>query len=149
VTALAAEVFPHGHRELAAELVRFLPATQVDRFFAARAARLEAEHAPALAGLALRDRATAVARMATDKGHMAEVVELEDGGIAIRQCHCPIADVAVESGSPCRHELALYERLLGAQIERSAFMPDSDSTCTYVIKSGPLEAAVPGNQARK
>lgn len=43
LTAAAAEHFPHAHRELAAELVQFMAADQVERFFAERAARRETD----------------------------------------------------------------------------------------------------------
>ena len=134
LTPLAATRFPGGHRELAGELVQFVGNDALDRFFAARTARIEAEYASRMQGNDLRSRAVELARLATERGHMAEVVETEDGSIAIRQCHCPIGDVAMESRTPCRHELEMYERLLGAGVARAAFMPDQDSTCTYVIK---------------
>src|SRR5438270_11310280 len=37
LTAAAGEHFPSGHRELAAELVGFMDATEVERFFSERA----------------------------------------------------------------------------------------------------------------
>src|SRR5919109_2473625 len=51
LTAAASEHFPHSHRELAGDLVEFLNEAQLARFFEKRAARLEAEYAPRLAGL--------------------------------------------------------------------------------------------------
>ena len=39
---------------------------------------------------------------------MAEVVELPEGGLAIRHCNCPIQDVAARTGLPCVNEQQMY-----------------------------------------
>ena len=133
LTAAAAERFPQAHRELAADLVHFLPAKQLERFFTERAARLEAEYAARLDGLDFEERVRELARLASEHGHMALVVERPDGSLAIRQCHCPIADVAGETGHPCHHELSMYERLLGGEVTRTSYIPDADPACTFVV----------------
>ena len=134
LTSRAADRFPVGHRQLAGELVQFLQPEQLERFFAGRAARLEAANAGRMAGKDLRGRLQELARIATENGHMASVVELADGSLGIRQCNCPIGDVAAETRQPCRAEHALYERLLGVEVERTTFIPDSATCCTYVVK---------------
>ena len=136
LTPAAAEHFPHAHRELAADLVEFLNEEQLQRFFERRAARLEAEYAPRLAGLDFEARVRELARLATEHGHMAEVVELPGGGLAIRHCNCPIQDVAVRTPLPCKNEKEMYERLLGAPVERSTWVREAASDCTYQVKEG-------------
>ncbi len=133
LTPAAAELFPHAHRQLAVELVEFVPQDILDRFFEARAARVEREYAAKLAGLDFEGRVHELARLATEAGHMAEVVTLPDGNLAIRHCNCPIQDVAARSGHPCRHEQDMYERLLGRRIERSTWLGYDDPSCTYEI----------------
>ena len=135
LTDAARAAFPDSHRELAAELVEFLPRTELDRFFEARAARLERDYASRLAGLNFDEKVRELARLASAAGHMAEVVELPAGGLAIRHCNCPIGEVAARAESPCRHEQAMYERLLGAPVERSTWLPEQGADCTYEIKS--------------
>jgi predicted ArsR family transcriptional regulator len=135
LTAAAAERFPHSHRQLAAELVNFMPSAEVERFFAARAARIEEGLALELAGLSLAQKVKRLAELATAGGHMSEVVDNGDGTYAIRHCNCPIADVAVATGHPCHHEQSMYRRLLGATVERTSWVADSDPNCTYVIKA--------------
>ena len=71
---------------------------------------------------------------ATEHGHMSEVVEVADGGLAIRHCNCPIQDVAARTGLPCINEQQMYERLLGTDIARTTWMAESADDCTYVIK---------------
>jgi predicted ArsR family transcriptional regulator len=134
LTPAAAEYFPDGHRELAGDLVQFLSDEQLKTFFERRAARLEAEYAPRLAGLDFDSRVRELAKLATEHGHMAEVVELPEGGLAIRHCNCPIQDVAARTGLPCQNEQDMYQRLLGAEIKRSTWMADAAPDCTYEVK---------------
>jgi predicted ArsR family transcriptional regulator len=134
LTVAAGEHFPDGHRELTTELVEFMSSEQLRHFFELRAARIEAEYAPRLAGLDFESRVRELAKLATEHGHMAEVVELEDGGLAIRHCNCPIQDVAARAGFPCLNEQQMYERLLGAKVARTTWMAQDGSDCTYEMK---------------
>jgi predicted ArsR family transcriptional regulator len=133
LTAAALERFPQAHRELAAELVHFLPEAQLESFFSQRAARLEAEYSARLDGLDFEERVRELARLASEHGHMAQVVSEADGTVAIRHCHCPIADVAGETGHPCRQEQEMYGRLLGREVVRTTYIPDAEPACTFVI----------------
>jgi len=134
LTAAAGEHFPDGHRELTGQFVEFMSDQQLKDFFARRSARLEAEYAPQLAGLDFEARVRELARLATEHGHMAEVVQLAEGGLAIRHCNCPIQDVAARTGLPCVNEQQMYERLLGAPVTRSTWMAEAANDCTYEVK---------------
>ena len=134
LTPAAGEHFPDGHRDLTGELVEFVSGEQLKQFFQKRAARLEAEYAPRLAGLDFESRVRELAKLATEHGHMAEVVELGDGGLAIRHCNCPIQDVAARTGLPCVNEQQMYERLLGTDVARTTWMAEAADDCTYVMK---------------
>ncbi len=134
LTAAAGDHFPDGHRELNGQLVEFMSDEQLKDFFARRSARLEAEYAPHLAGLDFDERVRELARLATEHGHMAEVVQLAEGGLAIRHCNCPIQDVAARTGLPCINEQQMYERLLGAPVTRSTWMAEAANDCTYEVK---------------
>ena len=135
LTAAAAEHFPHAHRELAGELVKFMGAAQLERFFTERAARTEAALAAELAGLSLEQKVRRLGELAGATGHMTEVIENADGTLAIRHCNCPIGDVAAETGHPCHREQSMYERLLGAEVERTTWLANADAACTYVIRT--------------
>src|SRR2546426_3516299 len=89
LTAAAGEHFPDGHRELTGELVDFLSTEQLKQFFERRAARLEAEYAPRLAGLDFSLRIRELPRPASEHGEMAEGVELGHGWVSIRPLHFP------------------------------------------------------------
>lgn len=134
LTSAAVGHFPDGHRELTTELIDFMTNEQLKRFFERRAARLEAEYAPRLAGLDFETRVRELAKLATEHGHMAEVVELGDGGLAIRHCNCPIQDIAARTGLPCLNEQQMYERLLGVDVTRTTWMAENADDCTYVMK---------------
>ena len=134
LTTAAGDHFPDGHRQLAGDLVAFLSEEQLKRFFERRAERLEAEYAPRLAGLDFEARVRELAKLATEHGHMAEVVELPEGGLAIRHCNCPIQDVAARTGLPCQNEQEMYQRLLGASVTRSTWMAEAAPDCTYEVK---------------
>ena len=133
LTAAAAEHFPQAHRRLAGELVQWMGAKELDSFFRSRTERLEAEYRPRLVGLDLEARVRELARIASEQGHMAEVVETADG-FAIRQCNCPIADIALAVGHPCRYEAELYRRLLEVEVTRESWIGDSDSACVYAVR---------------
>jgi len=135
LTAAAAEHFPHAHRELAGELVKFMGADQLERFFVERAARTEAAMAVELAGLTLEQKVRRIGELASATGHMTEVVDNGDGSFAIRHCNCPIADVAAETGYPCHREQSMYERLLATNVERTTWLANADAACTYLIKT--------------
>ena len=137
VYALAAKAdghFPQGHRELAHELVEFLPQDQVRAFFKRRARSLESEYGPRLRGLEFEARVAELARLASEHGHMAEVVQSEGGELEIRHHNCPIADVAAMSGHPCQVEQEMYRRLLGAPVKREGWIPDGTPSCNYIVK---------------
>jgi len=87
-----------------------------------------------LAGLGFDERVRELARLATEHGHMAEVVELPGGGLAIRHCNCPIQDVAARTALPCQNEQQMYERLLGASVERSTWVREAAADCTYQVR---------------
>ncbi len=133
LTAAAADRFPSRHRELASELVAFMGEPERERFFAERARRLEADYAARMRGRSLEERVRELARLTTEQGHMSEVVEVDGGSLKLRHCNCPIQEAAAQGGYPCRHELDLYRRLLGAYVVRSTWLGAGDSSCTYDI----------------
>ncbi len=135
LTAAADDHFPAAYRQLASELVDFIESDQLERFFRARAARVEAEYAARLAGLDFQGRVRELARLASEHGHMTEVVEHADGTVGLRHCNCPIQDLAAKSGHPCRQERDMYQRLLGADLTRSTWLGAGDASCTYSIST--------------
>jgi DeoR family transcriptional regulator, suf operon transcriptional repressor len=135
LTAGAGDWFPRGHRELAAELIAFMKPRQLEQFFKDRAARLEKEYAARLDGGSLAGRVQALAEVASEHGYMTQVGEVP-GGLQMRHCNCPIQDIAARTSHPCQQEQEMYERLLQAPVERTAWLGQGDRFCTYDISTG-------------
>ena len=138
LTASASVHVPNHSRALVGELVEFLSMGELERFFAARSARLEAEYATHLAGLGGEERIKELARLATLGGHPTEVVE-EGGRLQLRHSSCPIRDIATREGFACRHEQDMYARLLGSTVERAGWIGEGAQACTYQISSVDLK----------
>jgi predicted ArsR family transcriptional regulator len=126
--------------------VDYLEPDLLERFFAARAARMEARYAERMGGLDFEGRARELVRMAAETGHMTELARGPGGELAIRHCNCPIEDVAARTGFACQQERDMYERLLGATARRSTWLGQGDSSCTYEIE--PAEEPERGAPAR-
>jgi predicted ArsR family transcriptional regulator len=133
LTPAAREHFPSRHRELAVELVQFMEPSEVERFFAERAGRMEGKYSAGMTGLDLETRTRQLARLAREQGHMTQVTERADGRLELQHCNCPIQDVAARTGHPCQHELDLYRRVLQADVVRSSWVGAGDTSCTYEI----------------
>ena len=130
LAARADALFPQRESEVLAELAAHLlerhRGGELRRFFAARAARrLEAARAR-LTGLRGKRRLEEVARILTEEGYMAEVV---DG--ALRLAHCPLMGVVAVTRLPCRAEQAMVEALVGRRLRRIAYLPDGGLSCSY------------------
>ncbi len=135
LTRRAEALFPRRDGEVLGELTAFLLArggeAALREFYAQRsAARLAAARAR-LAGLSGRRRLAEVARILSDEGYMADVV---DG--ALRLAHCPIASVVGVTRLPCRAEQALVEGLLGRKLRRTDYLPEGGMSCSYRIERG-------------
>src|SRR5258708_33040764 len=94
LTTAAGTHFPDGHRELTTELIEFMSSEQMKEFFERRAARIEAEYAPRLAGRGFAERVRELAKPATQHGPMAAGGEMADGGLASPPRNSPLQDGA-------------------------------------------------------
>ena len=68
-------------------------------------------------------------------------IERSAEGITIRECNCSFPESVKRTRIPCRLEAAFYEALFGAEVERSTYMPDGYSACTYELSSGQVRGA--------
>ncbi|MGH7911357.1 MAG: Fe-S cluster assembly ATPase SufC [Candidatus Dormibacteraceae bacterium] len=131
LTEAAQQEFPRGHRELASELVEFIPRRELEAFFAARARRQEASYGPQIRGATIEERAAGLAQAAFRSGHMTELQHEPDGTLLLQHHNCPIQDVAEKTGYPCQREQEMYARLLGAHLSRQTWLGAGDTTCGY------------------
>jgi len=133
LTPRAEALFPRRDAEVLAELSAHLLAhggeAGLRHFFEQRAAsRLDAARRR-LGKLRGRKRLAEVARILTDEGYMAEVV---DG--SLRLAHCPIRRVVDVTHLPCRAELAMVESLLGRKLRRTDYLPEGGLSCSYRVE---------------
>ncbi|MGD8494758.1 MAG: MarR family transcriptional regulator [Gemmatimonadales bacterium] len=135
-------LFPSNEAELLAAFVQHLLATGraelVDRFFEQRSELAYAEAAPALEGVPVEEREREAVRVLKAAGFMPELLRDEATGEMILQlCNCPLKSVIAITRRPCAAEEKLVAQLVDARIERFAYMPEGDDSCSYRIRRAP------------
>ena len=143
LTDLAQDLFPDRHDDLTVELITAVRSALGDdglaRVIEARAdgQRAAYERAVPKRG-SLRARAEALARVRTEEGYVAEVVDDPDGkGVLLVEHHCPICTAATACPGLCGSELALFREVLGPQVsvERTQHIVAGDRRCTYRLQA--------------
>jgi predicted ArsR family transcriptional regulator len=132
-------LFPQGEAELLVELVEHLLATGqssvLETFFEQRVDGIYAEAAVRIEQMVAEERRDEAVRLLADAGFMPQIGEDPDTGDSlIRLCNCPLKSVIAVTRGPCKAEERLVSQLLNADLERVAYMPDGDDSCTYRIK---------------
>lgn len=143
LTDLAQDLFPDRHDDLTVELITAVRTALGDQGLAAVIdARAEVQRAAYERALAkqgtLRARVEALARIRTEEGYLAEVVDdPERRGVLLVEHHCPICTAASSCPGLCGSELALFRDVLGPQVsvERTQYIIAGDRRCTYLIET--------------
>jgi predicted ArsR family transcriptional regulator len=137
LTPRSGALFPQRDAALLGELAAFLVADGQDgvleRFFAQRAAARRKAAQRRLTGLTGRRRLEEVARILSEDGYMAEVVDAP-GSATLRLSHCPIGSLVAATRLPCRAELDLVEELLGRPLRRTDYLPEGGASCSYRVR---------------
>lgn len=142
LTDLAQDLFPDRHDDLTVELISAVRSALGDRglqrVIDARAEVQRAAYDRAVPKRgALRARVEALARVRTEEGYVAEVVDDPDGaGVLLVEHHCPICTAATSCPGLCGSELALFREVLGSSVtvERTQHIIAGDRRCTYRIE---------------
>jgi predicted ArsR family transcriptional regulator len=142
LTDLAQDLFPDRHDDLTVELISAVRSALGDRglqrVIDARADGQRAAYNSAVPKRgALRARAEALARVRTEEGYVAEVVDDPDGpGVLLVEHHCPICTAATSCPGLCGSELELFREVLGPKVtvERTQHIIAGDRRCTYRIE---------------
>ncbi len=109
---LAAFLGEEGHHDV---LVRYL-----DRPRSSAARRAMGR----LDGMEGTERLEAAARILTEEGYMAEVVDgSSDEAPRIRLCHCPLRELVAVTSAPCRAEIGFVRALVGRQARARRIPP--------------------------
>jgi predicted ArsR family transcriptional regulator len=141
LTDLAQDLFPDRHDDLTVDLIAAVRSALGDeglqRVIDARAETQRTMYARALPKRgSLRARAEALARVRTDEGYLAEVVDDPEGrGVLLVEHHCPICTAAAACAGLCTSELQLFRDVLGPEIhvERTQHLMSGDRRCAYLI----------------
>jgi predicted ArsR family transcriptional regulator len=142
LTDLAQDLFPDRHDDLTVELISAVRSALGDRglqrVIDARADVQRAAYDKAVPKRGtLRTRAEALARVRTEEGYVAEVVDDPDGpGVLLIEHHCPICTAATSCPGLCGSELALFRAVLGPKVsvERTQHIIAGDRRCAYRIE---------------
>ncbi|HSJ23722.1 MAG TPA: hypothetical protein VK929_03490 [Longimicrobiales bacterium] len=137
LTAEAESLFPRREGELLSGLAAYLGESghgELLRGFLERYIGDRRDEAlTRVQGLSGRARRAEVARILSELGFMAELVEpapdADAGGV--RLCHCPIRDLVAVTRLPCRLEQDFVAELMGEELTRVSYMPAGDISCTY------------------
>jgi predicted ArsR family transcriptional regulator len=143
-----AEQFPRRYDAFAVDLIDDLaeeagPAA-VDAVFARRTEKLVAQYRSALEGVTDVDqRVDALAALRDRAGYLAEVRDDEHDGRArlLVENNCAVHRVAEQHPAVCSMELALFRRVLGADVDvtRVSHAMSGDAVCCYRIGPRPCE----------
>ncbi len=143
LTRAGEAMFPRREGEVLAELATFLIETGqrqlLEQFFVARTDGKRERLLRRVAGLEGSKRMAEVANILSEEGFLAEIETTPQGEAALRLCHCPLSHLVEVTTLPCHAELDLVRELLGTELERTAFMPNGDASCSYQLKTNQLK----------
>jgi predicted ArsR family transcriptional regulator len=135
--------FPDSHREFAVGLIEAIDGAfggeglqrlveerirqQIRRY----RRRMPARDAP------LEERLAALASLRNEEGYMVEWHPNGHGGWILVENHCPICDAAKVCGNLCAGEPALFQTILGPDVEvrRTEHLLDNSYRCVYQVVS--------------
>lgn len=132
-------LFPSGEAELLVEFVEYLLESGreevIDSFFEQRVDEAYAEAAARVERMTLEHREKEAVRILADAGFMPELEKDEETGeTVIRLCNCPLKSVIAVTRRPCAAEERFVSQLVDGELERFAYMPDGDDSCSYVVR---------------
>ncbi len=140
LTELARDLFPDHHDDLTVDLLdamrRALGDDGLDAVIEARAEhQLETYRKAMPKRGSLRTRVEALARVRTDEGYLAEVIEDDDGNLVLVEHHCPICVAAAACQNLCRSELDVFRAALGddVEVQRTQHLLAGSRRCAYLV----------------
>jgi len=148
LTEQADNLFPKKYSQLTLDLFEELEqepggARLIDRMFEGRRDKLESRFRDRMDDRTLEERVAALSEIQNDGGYMThwEADRDQPEAYQLHEYNCPIAQVANQYRQACQCELQLFERLLGAEVERTECLADGGKRCTYAIRGS---KAAPG-----
>ena len=139
LTRAAESLFPRREGDFLKGLATFLGEAGQEDLLSAYLAEFAGERTAAglerLQGLEGRRRLDEVARILTEEGYMAEIVDGAGGDPPqLRLCHCPVRQLVEVTRAPCRAEIGFVRALVGGrELARVEYIPDGGKACTYAL----------------
>lgn len=136
--------FPDRHSDLTVELLdnvrKLFGDKGMDKLIAEREAQQIARYGE-MSGKNLEQRVMHLAELRAREGYMARMETHEDGDLILIEDHCPICAAAERCQGFCRSELAIFQMILGTDVEitREEHVLSGGRRCAYRIH--PLELA--------
>jgi predicted ArsR family transcriptional regulator len=132
--------FPEAYAELSVALIDAMQETfgaeGLNRVLVSRCARQREDYAKRIRPSdPLKKRLVELARVRTEEGYMAEVMDEEGGGFLLVENHCPICAAANACQGFCSTELDLFRSVLGSgvEVERVEHIVSGDRRCAYRV----------------
>ncbi|NQX68227.1 transcriptional regulator [Paenibacillus alba] len=134
---LADELFPKKYMQLTIDLLDELLEGEgnekIDRLFEGRQDKLQARYASRMQDKSLEERVAELALIQNENGYMVDWSQVEEGEFVFSEHNCPITQVANVFQQACRCELALFQNLLDASVERTECLAKGGNKCLYII----------------
>jgi predicted ArsR family transcriptional regulator len=133
------ERFPDAHAQITTDLIlsvrELLGESAMDMIIEKRTADTFEQYSADLdKHNTLSGKVSALARLRTNEGYMAEVIE-DDGQYLLLEHHCPICIAAKSCQGFCRSELEVFQKLFEkiASVTREDHLLDTARRCSYRI----------------
>ncbi len=140
LTEAADSFFPDRHGDLAVELITSIRQAfgedAMEKLIATRSQSQIACYRAALEGArSLEEKLTALAKVRSEEGYMAEVLADESDGFLFVENHCPICAAAKACTGICAAELSVFRNALGPEVhlERVEHLLDGARRCAYRV----------------
>jgi len=140
LTPDADHLFPEAYAELSVALIDSVKDAfgdeGLERVLTSRCARQRSDYGKRIRpGDSLQKKLTALAKVRTEEGYMAEVRRAADGSFLLVENHCPICAAANACQGFCSTELDLFRSVLGPDVgvERAEHIIKGDQRCVYKI----------------
>lgn len=137
LTEHAEELFPKAYDIFALELLRDIERNdgkeKVDRLFRLRRDKVYRKRKEALNGKNnIDDILGGLKNILESEGYVVDLTR-NNGSYHLVQYNCPIKKIAVEFKDACRHELLMYQDIVGREIVKDQSLSDGNTSCHYII----------------
>jgi predicted ArsR family transcriptional regulator len=140
LTSQSKTVFPKSYGAIATHAIDFIERNMgkeaVEKVLQERQSELFDQYYKRLKDLDFDKQVKELARIRDEEGYIAESKkESKSGGkYVLLEYNCPIIHIAEKHWEACSTETALFEKLLGANIETTHRAAKGDLICKFVIK---------------